>query len=92
MREPITLTQEELQEITGLSRASAQARWLMETYQIQAYKTGRGLSVPRLLYYQRAGIAIGKLETEKEPRMNWTALEQKETKRHPKLIFPDEDK
>ena len=58
MREPITLTQEELQEITGLSRASAQDRWLMETYQIQAHKTGRGLSVPRLLYYQQAGIAI----------------------------------
>ncbi len=68
MREPITLTREELQEITGYNKASAQARWLMEAYQIQAkHKAGGGLSVPRLLYYQQAGIAIEPPEVE-EPR------------------------
>ena len=57
MREPITLTQEELLEITGYTQPAAQARWLLEAYQIHAkYKAGGGLSIPRALYLQQAGI------------------------------------
>lgn len=88
MREPITLTQEELEEITGYSRTSAQARWLMEAYQIQAkHKAGGGLSVPRLLYYQRAGVAIDTPEQDEQPTMNLAGLRKRETRPKPNLDF-----
>ncbi|WP_290539069.1 DUF4224 domain-containing protein [Alcanivorax sp.] len=88
MRAPITLTQEKLEEITGYSRTSAQARWLMEAYQIQAkYKAGGGLSVPRLLYFQRAGISIDTAEPNEQPTMNWAALEKEEARPKPNLDF-----
>ena len=57
--EPITLTAEELQDITGRQRPSAQKRWLADTYGIHAEPRPDGsLSVPRALYYQKAGIKV----------------------------------
>lgn len=50
----------------------------MEAYQIRAkYKAGGGLSVPRLLYYQRAGITVDTPKPEEQPTMNLAALEKK---------------
>jgi len=66
MREHITLTQDELLEITGYTQAAAQARWFLEAYQIHAkYKAGGGLSIPRALYLQQAGIqnSTGSIDT-----------------------------
>lgn len=54
----ITLTQNELYDITHLKRPSAQARWLREQYGIEANRRPDGsLSVPKQLYFQKAGIA-----------------------------------
>lgn len=53
----ITLTQDEIREITALVRPSAQARWFKMRYGIDAERRADGsLSVPRQLYYQKAGV------------------------------------
>ncbi|WP_421722374.1 DUF4224 domain-containing protein [Alloalcanivorax xenomutans] len=63
MNEPITLTREELEDITGLKQAAAQERWFRLHYGIQAERRADGsLSVPRRLYYQKAGIQQPKAE------------------------------
>ena len=65
MTEPITLTKDELEDITGRCRPSAQKRWLAERYGIHAEPRPDGsLSVPRALYYQKAGI-----KTERKPEL-----------------------
>lgn len=53
----ITLTTEELRDITGLRRPSAQKRWFRDNLGIEAMQRADGsLSVPRDLYMQKAGI------------------------------------
>ncbi|MEH6784722.1 MAG: DUF4224 domain-containing protein [Alcanivorax jadensis] len=68
MSESIVLTDEELVEITRRVRPSAQQRWLSDTYGINAERRPDGsLSVPRQLYYQKAGIRV----TKKQPEMRF---------------------
>lgn len=58
--EPITLLQSEIEEITGLVQPTAQARWFKLNYGIATPFRGDGkISVPRKLYYQKAGIKPG---------------------------------
>lgn len=57
MTTSIVLSDQELADITGLQRPTAQARWLRETYGITAAKRADGsLSVPRALYLKKAGL------------------------------------
>lgn len=61
----ITLTQDELVEITGYQKAAYQRQWLAERYGIHAERRADGsLSVPRALYHQKAGIT-----TERAPEL-----------------------
>lgn len=57
MTTSIVLSDQELCDITGLQRPTAQARWLKDTYGIMAAKRADGtLSVPRALYLKKAGL------------------------------------
>lgn len=66
MTTSITLTNDELRDITGLVRPAAQERWFRENMGIQATRRADGsLSVPRALYLQKAGIK----PAEKKPEL-----------------------
>lgn len=73
MNESITLTKEEIEEITGLVRPSAQQKWLRDRYGIHAEPRGDGtLSVARQLYYQKVGISAQK---KTKPKMRFIDVE-----------------
>jgi hypothetical protein len=75
MHEPIVLTKEEIEAITGLQQPSAQARWLQLHYGIHAPRRADGLlSVPRLLYYQKAKIQS---PPKPEPQLRFTSPDRK---------------
>lgn len=66
MNPSITLTAEELKDITGLIRPAAQQRWFKDNMGIEATRRADGsLSVPRALYMQKAGIK----PAEKKPEL-----------------------
>lgn len=54
----ITLTDDELTEITGLIQPAAQQRWFRLNYGIEGSRRADGsLSIPRALYFEKAGLA-----------------------------------
>tara|TARA_R110000851_G_C13101290_1_gene568431 strand:- start:12672 stop:12905 length:234 start_codon:yes stop_codon:yes gene_type:complete len=75
MYESIVLSKEEIEAITRLQRPSAQARWLRLHYGIEAPQRADGsLSVPRLLYYQKAKIQP---PPKPEPQLRFTSPDRK---------------